>query len=148
MNPLSITAFVNTTHRRQVVALWEAIFGYETAHNQPSLSIDRKLAANDQLFFVAVDGEAVVGTLMAGYDGHRGWIYSLAVSPAHRRKGIGSRLVSHAEDALTAKGCLKINLQILEGNERVVEFYSSLGYTVEPRISMGKRIPQNVPGAP
>ena len=81
---------------------------------------------------------------MAGYDGHRGWIYSVAVSPAHQRQGIGSRLVSVAEQALTGKGCVKINLQIMEGNESVTAFYSSLGFAVEKRVSMGKRIPENV----
>ena len=82
-----------------------------------------------------------------GYDGHRGWIYSVAVSPSRRRQGIGSRLVVHAERALTSKGCVKINLQIMEGNESVIEFYSSLGFTVERRISMGKPIRENIPVA-
>jgi ribosomal protein S18 acetylase RimI-like enzyme len=82
----------------------------------------------------------VVGTTMAGYDGHRGWIYSVAVAPSHRRQGIASRLVVHAERALIGKGCVKINLQIMEGNESVAAFYSELGYAVEKRISMGKRL--------
>ena len=91
--------------------------------------------------FVAMDGGAVVGTIICGYDGHRGWIYSLAVAPAHRRQGIGSRLVSHAEHALGRRGCTKINLQIMEGNESVAAFYSSLSYCVEKRVSMGKTLP-------
>ena len=82
---------------------------------------------------------------MAGYDGHRGWIYSVAVAPSYLRRGIGARLVSFAEKALTAKGCVKINLQIMEGNESVAAFYSSLGFSVEKRVSMGKRIQQNIP---
>ena len=77
---------------------------------------------------------------MAGYDGHRGWIYLVAVHPEHRQDGIGSALVAHAERAVTEKGCLKINLRIMEGNEAAAAFYSSLGYAVENRISMGKRI--------
>jgi ribosomal protein S18 acetylase RimI-like enzyme len=136
---------VDAVHRRQVVALWEAVFAYETPHNRPGLAIDKKLAVDDQLFFVAVADNAVIGTVMAGYDGHRGWIYSVAVAPSHRRQGVGSRLVSHAERALICKGCVKINLQILEGNESVTAFYSTLGYSVEKRINMGKRIPENVP---
>jgi ribosomal protein S18 acetylase RimI-like enzyme len=147
VKPIAIKPFVNAIHRAQVVALWEEVFGYEEAHNNPSLVIDRKIQVDDQLFFVAIADNAVVGTIMAGYDGHRGWIYSLAVSPARRRQRIGSQLVSHAERALTAKGCVKINLQILAGNEKVSGFYSSLGYTVEKRINMGKRIPENVPSA-
>ena len=145
MSAVTIASFVNAVHRSQVIALWETAFGYEAAHNRPGLAIDKKLAVDDDLFFVAMIDNAVVGTIMAGYDGHRGWIYSVAVAPSHRRRGIGSRLLLQAERVLTAKGCVKINLQILEGNESVTEFYASLGYAVEKRISMGKRIPENVP---
>jgi ribosomal protein S18 acetylase RimI-like enzyme len=142
MSTITITPFVDALHRQQVVALWKAVFSYDAPHNEPNLAIEKKIAVDDQLFFVAVDSQAVVGTIMAGYDGHRGWIYSVAVSPAHRRKGIGTSLVCHAEQALTAKGCVKINLQILEGNESVAAFYSKLGFTLEKRVSMGKRIVQ------
>ena len=137
-----ITSYVDAVHHSQVVALWEKVFGYEAAHNKPSLSIDKKLAADDGLFFVAVAGDAVVGTIMAGYDGHRGWIYSVAVAPSHRRQGIGSSLVAHAERALTRQGCVKINLQIMEGNESVAAFYAKLGYAVEKRISMANQFRQ------
>jgi ribosomal protein S18 acetylase RimI-like enzyme len=147
MNTINILPFQNATHRSQVVALWETVFGYEAAHNNPGLVIDKKVAVNDQLFFVAVTDSTVVGTIMAGYDGHRGWIYSVAVAPSHRKQGIGSQLVAHAERALTGKGCVKINLQIMEGNESVAAFYASLGYSVDKRVSMGKRIPENIPSA-
>ena len=140
-----IIPYVDSVHRSQVVALWEKVFGYEAPHNKPGLAIDKKLSIDDQLFFVAVVDNEAVGTIMAGYDGHRGWIYSLAVAPSHRRQGIGTQLVAHAERALIGKGCVKINLQILEGNESVVAFYSNLGFAVEKRISMGKRILENVP---
>ena len=136
----TITLFDNQAHRDQVIALWNAVFGYESAHNEPSLVIDKKLAADDGLFFVAIIENQVIGTIMAGYDGHRGWIYSVAVHPEHRKQGIGSQLVAHAERALTERGCMKINLQILAGNESVAAFYTSLGYAVEQRVSMGKRI--------
>lgn len=141
METITIPLYVDAVHRSQVVALWETVFGYETAHNKPNLVIEKKCAVDDQLFFVALADMAVVGTIMAGYDGHRGWIYSVAVAPPYRRQGIGSRLVSQAERALTGKGCMKINLQIMEGNESVAGFYSSLGYSVEKRVSMGKRMP-------
>ncbi|HZQ48353.1 MAG TPA: GNAT family acetyltransferase [Verrucomicrobiae bacterium] len=144
MNTIAIKPFVNAAHRSQVAALWETVFGYEAAHNNPGLVIDKKLQVDDQLFFVAVADDAVVGTIMAGYDGHRGWIYSVAVSPAHRRRGIGRELVSHAERALISQGCVKINLQILEENGSVSAFYASLGYAIEKRVSMGKRIAENV----
>ncbi len=140
---ITITNYNDRSHRSQVIALWETVFAYETAHNRPALVIDKKLAVNDDLFFVAIADNTVVGTIMAGYDGHRGWIYSVAVSPSHHRQGIGSELVVHAERALIAKGAVKINLQIMQGNESVTAFYASLGFSVEQRISMGKPIPQN-----
>lgn len=144
MTCVIIKAYEDSLHRTQVIELWETVFGYETAHNRPALVIDKKLAVNDNLFFVAVTDNTVVGTIMAGYDGHRGWIYSVAVAPSRRRRGIGSQLVSHAERALIAKGAVKINLQIIEGNQTVTAFYSSLGFSVEKRISMGKPVPQNI----
>jgi len=141
----TIALYSDDAHRDQVVTLWNTVFGYETAHNRPDLVIAKKLAVNDQLFFVAIEGSTVIGTVMAGYDGHRGWLYSVAVAPTHRRQGIGTQLITHAERALAAKGCMKINLQIMAGNERVSEFYSALGYTIEPRVSMGKKLPENIP---
>jgi ribosomal protein S18 acetylase RimI-like enzyme len=146
MSTTTLTPFVDAAHRSQVIELWKSVFGYAAPHNDPKLVIEKKLAAGDELFFVAIADTAVVGTIMAGYDGHRGWIYSLAVSPPHRQQGIGSQLVACAERALTAKGCLKINLQILEENEGVTAFYASLGYSVERRISMGKKLTANLPG--
>ncbi|PVV67260.1 GNAT family acetyltransferase, partial [Pseudomonas sp. HMWF011] len=106
-------------HRAQVIELWQQAFGYDTAHNLPSLAIDKKLAVNDGLFFVATDNKAVIGTILAGYDGHRGWLYSVAVHTDYRRHGLGSSLVRYAEQALTALGCMKINLQITGGNDVV-----------------------------
>jgi ribosomal protein S18 acetylase RimI-like enzyme len=82
---------------------------------------------------------------MAGYDGHRGWLYAIAVHPSLRRTGLGSRLVRHAEQALVSVGCMKVNLQLLASNEATAAFYKSLGYAAEPRISMGKILHENVP---
>lgn len=139
-----IVAFKNCAHRDQVMSLWELVFGYEASHNAPALVIDKKLAVADDLFFVAVTGDAVVGTIMAGYDGHRGWIYCMAVHPDHRNQAIGSRLLSFVEARLASLGCMKINLQIMESNERVRAFYEANGYSVEERVSMGKRLPENI----
>jgi ribosomal protein S18 acetylase RimI-like enzyme len=144
MRASTIKAYRNDVHREQVIALWQSVFGYESKHNRPGLAIDKKREV-DELFFVALDGPSVVGTVMCGYDGHRGWIYALAVATSHRRQGIGSRLMAHAEEALRRKGCMKINLQILAENESVAAFYASLGYAVEKRVNMGKLLPENVP---
>lgn len=141
----TITLYDHPAHRDPVIALWQTVFGDAAAHNAPALVIDTKLAAQDGLFFVALLHNRVVGTVMAGYDGHRGWLYSVAVHPDHRQQGIGSQLVARAERALTGRGCLKINLQILEDNAAVAAFYASLGYAVEPRVSMGKRLAENIP---
>ena len=124
--------------RGQVVALWNEIFPGSTGHNDPSESIDRKVASKDGLFFVDADGDTIVGTVLAGYDGHRGWLYSLAVSSDRQRCGIGTKLVRHAEHVLAQRGCPKLNLQVRADNAAVVAFYESLGYQTEERVSMGK----------
>jgi ribosomal protein S18 acetylase RimI-like enzyme len=134
----TIRQYEDTTDRTQVIALWRNVFGYETAHNEPNLAISKKIATQDGLLFVAVDNNNIMGTIMAGYDGHRGWLYSVAVHPSKRLSGLGSMLVHHAEKALANLGCLKINLQLLATNEATAAFYKSLGYSVEPRVSMGK----------
>ncbi len=77
---------------------------------------------------------------MASGAGGRGWIYSLAVDSECRGQGIGTALMQQVEEALHARGCLKINLQILGGNTAVQGFYQALGYSTEVRISMGKRL--------
>lgn len=139
--PYPVTPFDDSRHREAVIALWRSVFGYAEARNDPALVIDQKVAAADGLFFVAespAGAGSVVGTVMCGYDGHRGWIYSLAVTPSERGNGIGRGLMQHAELALAERGCVKVNLQVLEGNRAVESFYQKLGYATEPRISMGK----------
>jgi ribosomal protein S18 acetylase RimI-like enzyme len=140
----SIAPYADALHRAPVVRLWQEVFGHEAAHNAPERVIDKKQEAADGLFFVALLDGTVVGTVLAGYDGHRGWLYSVAVQPAHRGRGLGTALVQHAEAALAQRGCMKINLQIMNGNEGVARFYESLGYAIEPRVSMGKRIAGNI----
>lgn len=134
----TIRQYADATDRTHVVELWRRVFGYETAHNEPNLAISKKIAIKDSLFFVAVEGKEVIGTIMAGYDGHRGWLYSVAVDPKRRLCGLGRSLVEHAERALADLGCMKVNLQLMATNEATAAFYKSLGYIVEPRVSMGK----------
>ena len=98
--------------------------------------------AVDDLIFVALEDDSIVGAVMAGYDGHRGWIYAVAVDHAHRRNGIARRLVAHALDALSQLGCIKTNLQIRSDNRQVIAFYQSLRFQIEDRISMGLILPR------
>jgi ribosomal protein S18 acetylase RimI-like enzyme len=90
------------------------------------------------MVFFAAESDVIVGTILAGYDGHRGWLYTVAVDADRQRTGIGSQLIRHAERALIQRGCPKLNLQVLAGNAAVVAFYESLGFRTEERISMGK----------
>ena len=136
----SILPYDDALHREQVVDLWRAVFGYDAPHNEPGLVIDKKLAVDDGLFFVALSQGCVLGTVMAGYDGHRGWIYSLAVPPEARGQGLGSALLAHAQEQLAARGCIKVNLQVVEGNETALRFYEARGFCVEARASMGKKL--------
>ncbi|MGB0579266.1 MAG: GNAT family acetyltransferase [Limisphaerales bacterium] len=139
-----ITQFHRPDHHDQVVQLWKDVFGYESMRNDPPLAIAKKEKMADGLFWVAVAGEKVVGSVMAGYDGHRGWIYSMAVDHSQRRSGVGEKLITHAENALRDRGCMKVNLQVMPGNDGAVSFYESCGYEFEERISMGKEFPENI----
>lgn len=122
-----------------VVALWEAC-ELTRPWNDPHKDIARKVAVDDDLFLVGdVDG-AVVASVMAGYDGHRGWVNYLAVDPGRRRHGLGRALMHEAEARLAARGCPKVNLQVRETNTDVLAFYAQLGYEVDAAVSMGKRL--------
>jgi ribosomal protein S18 acetylase RimI-like enzyme len=123
-----------------VVALWNEVLPDSAPHNNPATAIRQKLAFERDLFFVAEIGGDVVGTVMGGYDGHRGWIYSVAVLPAYRHRGIASALIRRLEAALIERGCLKVNLQVRASNTGVIAFYERLDYSVEDRVSMGKRL--------
>ena len=102
--------------------------------------IRRKLTVQPELFLVAhVTGE-VAGTVLAGFDGVRGWVHHLAVRAPYRRQGLASSLMTAAEKGLAALGCPKVNLQVRATNSAVVAFYRSLGYEVEDRTSLGKRL--------
>lgn len=126
-------------HFAGVEALWEEVFPTDSPWNKAAVAIPAKLAFQPELFIVAEEAGDVIGTVMAGYDGHRGWLYTVAVKPAHQRKGVGSALLIEAELRLARIGCTKANLQIRAGNEAVAAFYRGHGYLAEERISMGKR---------
>jgi len=131
-------------HFAGVEALWQEAFPDDAPWNKASTAIAEKMRFQPDLMFVALEGPLVVGSAMAGYEGHRGWISRVAVLRAHRHKGIGRALLLEAEKRLAALGCIKINLQVLEINSAVVRFYEEAGYKIEPRISMSKRLPCKV----
>jgi ribosomal protein S18 acetylase RimI-like enzyme len=121
-----------------VDALWRICFPDDPPRNAAPVSVPEKLRVEPGSVLVAEDASAIVGSIMHGYDGHRGWLWGVAVVPSHRGRGLGAALVRAAEAALAARGCPKINLQIREGNAAVTAFYERLGYVIEPRINMGK----------
>ncbi|MCZ4282857.1 GNAT family acetyltransferase [Kiloniella laminariae] len=123
-----------------VIALWRADEPNPSSWNEPESVLLRKQAFQPDLLFVAEENDQIIGTTMAGYDGHRGWIYAVVVAPSHRRKGIASSLVAEAERTLHKIGCLKVNLQVRKGNDAAIELYESLGYGIEARVSMGKTL--------
>jgi ribosomal protein S18 acetylase RimI-like enzyme len=130
----------NSEHFEGVDQLWCEAFPDDPLWNRANIAIPAKLAVQPGLFLVALEGDCVVGTTMAGYDGHRGWLYAAAVRLTHRRAGIGAKLIAEAENRLGVLGCTKINLQVRSANAEVVSFYRGLGYAVEERISLGKRL--------
>jgi ribosomal protein S18 acetylase RimI-like enzyme len=122
-----------------VTDLWNRC-GLLRPWNDPAADIRRKRGFNPEWFLVAVLGQRIIGTIMIGYEGHRGWINYLAVDPTERRLGIGRRLMYRAEEILEQTGCPKINLQVRADNQVAAEFYRSLGYTPDAVISFGKRL--------
>ena len=125
--------------KENLIALWEEVFPNAAPHNQPARVIEDKLAVDD-LIFVAEDNGKIIGACQAGYDGHRGWLYGVAVSLDQRRRGIGSMLVSIAIEALRERGCRKVNLQIRPDNTAVAAFYKAQNFEIEERLSMGRQV--------
>ncbi len=108
--------------------------------NDPHQDIQRKLTTQPELFLVGTLGGEIIATVMAGYDGHRGWVNYLAVAPEQRNRGYGRALMQRVEERLTAIGCPKLNVQVRAGNQGVLEFYRKIGYTVDEAVSLGKRL--------
>jgi len=122
-----------------VVALWNEC-GLTRPWNDPHKDIARKLTEQPELFLVGAIGSEVVASVMAGFDGHRGWVYYLAVAERHRKRSYGRALMHEAERLLIERGCPKINLQVRSSNSGVLEFYRKLGYSQDQTVSLGKRL--------
>ena len=122
-----------------VVSLWQ-LTGLTRPWNNPYQDIRRKLSVQPELFLVAVDDRTIVGTVMAGYDGHRGWLYYLASAPDRRGEGIARKLVAEAEELLTEMGCPKVQLMVRPENGVARGFYDSLDYEPFEVWATGKRL--------
>ena len=108
--------------------------------NNPYKDIARKLKVQSELFLMGYLEDKLIASIMAGYDGHRGWINYFAVHPDFQSRGYGKQLMDNVENKLRELGCPKINLQIREGNDKVLSYYQKLGFVEEKRINMGKRL--------
>jgi ribosomal protein S18 acetylase RimI-like enzyme len=122
-----------------VVDLWTKC-GLIVPWNNPVEDIQRKLEFQPELFFIALCKGAVIGSVMVGYEGHRGWINYLAVVPRFQKRGYGKQLMTKAISELQKLGCGKVNLQVRTNNSLIIEFYQHLGFQIEDRINMGLRL--------
>jgi ribosomal protein S18 acetylase RimI-like enzyme len=125
--------------RQALVSLW-SLCQLTRPWNDPYRDIDRKLARDASNLVVLANDGGLVGSVMVGYEGHRGWVNYLAVHPDHQRQGLGRLLMGEAERRLRELGCPKVNLQIRASNTAAIEFYRHIGYTVDNVISMGRRL--------
>ena len=122
-----------------VAALWQEC-NLVVSWNDPQKDIDRKMKVNPELFLVGTLNGEIIATVMGGYEGHRGWINYLAVSPQHRRKGFARMMMEEVEEKIRAIGSPKINLQIRTTNLEAIKFYESIGYKDDKVVSYGKRL--------
>lgn len=127
-----------------LVALWRNC-GLVRPQNDPLKDIRRKLKVRPDLLLVGILDGMIVASVMAGYEGHRGWINYLAVAPELRRKGLGREIVAEAERLLKTEGCPKVNLQVRTTNQEAMKFYRRIGYSVDDVVSMGKRLEADGP---
>ncbi len=123
--------------RDAVVALWRAC-GLTRPWNDPDADFDRAIAAHDATVLLVRNGGALTASVMVGWDGHRGWVYYLAVADAQRRRGWGRALMDAAADWLKARGCPKIQLMIRDDNADALRFYEALGLARQPVVTMGR----------
>ena len=124
------------------VALWHAA-GLTRPWNDPAADFRMALAGPASTILLAADGDALAGSVMVGFDGHRGWVYYLAADPARRGRGIGRALMAAAEAWLVERGCPKIQLMVRGDNHAAKGFYAAIGYEVQGVVTLGKRFGGN-----
>lgn len=129
----------NELDREGVIELWKAC-DLTRPWNDPNKDIDRKVQFQPDLFFVCSLNKQIIASAMAGYDGHRGSVFYLAVSPDYQGKGYGQKLMVHIEKTLVKLGCPKLNIVVRSSNDLVLGFYSNMGYAIDDVVSIGKRL--------
>ena len=122
-----------------VIALWQEC-GLTRPCDDPQADIARKRMEQPELFLVGTLADKLVATAMLGFDGHRGWVHYLAVSPRYRKRSYGRALMREAERLLIERGCPKLNLLVRSSNTEVIEFYRKLGYVQDDVVSLGRRL--------
>ena len=135
---MKIRAFVESD-AESVIALWSRC-GLLRPWNDPRRDIARKLQVQRELFMVGEKEGRVVAVMMAGYEGHRGWVNYLAVDPELQGQGLGRQMMAEAERRLFELGCPKVQLQVRTHNAAAVAFYRRLGYTTNDVVDLGKRL--------
>lgn len=126
-----------------VIELWRQV-GLSAPQNNAERDIERKLRVNPELFLVTVAADSVIGTIMGGYEGHRGWVNYLAVNPSHQRQGVARAMMAEVQNKLSSMGCAKINLQVRRNNDDAIKFYQALGYLDDNVVGLGKRLEEDL----
>ena len=132
------------TDQAAMIELWQAC-GLCVPWNNPVTDIERKRADSPELFFTGRVADRLVSSCMAGYDGHRGWIYFLAVHPDFRHRGFAAQLVAHSEQILKQLGCPKLELMVRNSNQEVIDFYRAIGFDLDPVVVLSKRLQDDDP---
>ena len=121
----------------EVIALWQRC-GLTRPWNDPAADIAMARRGPNATILIGRDGDTIAATVLVGHDGHRGWVYYVAVDPEHRQKGYGRAAMNAAEDWLRRAGIEKLQLMVRPGNEMVKAFYESIGYGEQPRLIFAK----------
>jgi ribosomal protein S18 acetylase RimI-like enzyme len=120
-----------------VIALWEAC-GLTRPWNDPALDFRRAVEGATSAILVLQDGDALAASVMLGSDGHRGWVYYLAVAPGRRREGLGRALMEAAETWLRDHGAPKLQLMVRASNAEALGFYEALGLERQEVVTLGR----------
>ncbi len=125
--------------RDDVIRLWKEC-KLVVPWNDPQRDIERKQTVQSELFLIGLLQEEIIATAMAGYDGHRGWVYYLAVKPKYQQREIGKQIMKEAEKRLLEIGCPKLNIMVRTTNSDVINFYKAIGYKVDGVTTMSKHL--------